>query len=433
MKLPHRQRLFNFLMICTLGVASTFAQTVPSPGGMQKDPILLKGGTAHLGTGEIIENALIGFTNGKLTVVSKSDNTEIKGTKWQVIDTTGKHIYPGIIAPNSQLGLIEISSIRASSDHSEIGRLNPHINAIIAYNTDSTVTPTIRSNGVLITQIAPTGGLISGSSAMVQLDAWNWQDAAIVNKDGIQIRWPSFPIQRRSDDKKRNNERKEDYQKNILQLTEFFEQAQAYCNNPTHQTSNLRFESMRGLFKQTRKAFIHTSNTKDIMAAVTFLNKFNLKGVIVGGEDAWQVTELLAKNNVPVIYMGVHTLPKFKHDDIDRKYKIPALLNEAGVDYCLGIGGFSTQRNLIFVAGNSVAYGVSKEEALMSITLNAAKILGIDHRVGSLEVNKDATLVVSTGDILDTLTSHIEMAFIEGRQVNLGNKQKDLYEKFRNK
>ena len=161
-----------------------------TPAADQSESILIIGATAHIGNGQVIENSAIGFDKGKITFVGKADAVKKEDYK-KVVEVVGKHVYPGLIALSSTLGLNEIEAVRATRDSREVGLFNPSIRAIIAYNTDSRVTPTVRSNGVLMAQIIPQGGLVSGQSSIVELDAWNWEDAAYKMDDGIWLNWPS--------------------------------------------------------------------------------------------------------------------------------------------------------------------------------------------------------------------------------------------------
>lgn len=406
------------------------AQT-ETPAPPQKGSVLLVNGYAHIGNGEVIENAVIAFENGKLTMVADARVVKFDISKYDtVIKLEGKHVYPGIIAPNSTLGLTEIEAVRASVDEAETGTINPHVRSLIAYNTESKITTTVRSNGVLMGQITPRGGIISGTSSVVQFDAWNWEDAAIKKDDGIHLNWPNMFS-------RRNGEKNKKYAENQTEIYHFFENAAAYCNIENHSQKNLRFEAMRGIFNGTQTLFIHTDFIKEITEAVAFIKKYEIKKVsLVGGYDAWMAADLLKENNISVLLKRVHSLPERQEDDVYLPYKMPKILFDAGVLFCLeNSGDMETMgtRNLPFYAGTAVAYGLTKEQALQTITLNTAKILGIDQTCGSLEIGKDATLFVSTGDALDMKTNNVVFAFIQGRAIDLNNHQKKLYEKYSEK
>jgi imidazolonepropionase-like amidohydrolase len=418
----------------TLGLLCLFGQLwaqVPMPAPEQQFPTYIVNGTLHIGNGEVLENGIVAFENGKITIVATPETLgKVNLSRYQIIDAKGKHIYPGFIAPNSNLGLVEIGAVRPTRDNSETGYINPNIRSIIAYNTDSEVIPTIRSRGVLLAQITPEGGLVSGMSSIVHLDAWNWEDAAIVTDDGIHMNWPStYSYNWRSRQISQNDR----YGEQVDQIDQLMAEAKAYTNNKNLTETNLKFEAMRPLFSNNRQLFIHVNNAKSMTTAILLAKKYGVKAVIVGGSEAWMITDLLKENNVAVILSRTHRLPSQVDEDIDQPFKTPALLAEAEVLFCLQNEGNWQQRNLPFQAGHAVGFGLAYEKAVQSISLNTAKILGIDDKVGSIEVGKDATLFISTGDALDMRSSAIEQAFIEGRSIDLNNKQKGLYEKFKKK
>lgn len=407
----------------------------------QTKSLLIMNGTAHIGTDSIIQNSIIGIKNGK--IVEVLDASKFKGELGnydEKIDATGKQIYPGFIAPNSTLGLFEIEAVRATLDFREVGTTLPNVRSLIAYNTDSKIIPTVRTNGVLMAQITPRGGLVSGTSSVVVLDGWNWEDAAYKMDDAIHINWPRMVSRKFLDE---DNiypgpyEKNKDYTKQTDDLKKLFADAKAYNETETKLEKNLRFESMKGIFDGTQTLFIHSNNVKEIIEAVNFAKQFQLKRVaIVGGKDSWMVTDLLKENNISVVVSRVHDLPEHPEDDLDLPYKLPYLLQKAGVLFCLNNEGDMEEmgtRNLPFYAGTAAAYGLTREQALRSITLNTAKILGIDKTVGSIEVGKDATIFISSGDALDMRTNNVTAAYIKGVSIDLNNDQKALYEKYKKK
>jgi imidazolonepropionase-like amidohydrolase len=417
--------IFFLFLTCTRGQN-------PAPAPAQSESVLIKNGTAHLGNGKVIENSVIAFENGKLTLVGDATTAVIDESKYKrKINASGKHIYPGFINCNSSLGLTEIDLVRSTSDNYEVGELNPNVRSIIAYNTDSKIIPTVRCNGVLMEQIVPDGGTITGQSSVVVLDAWNWEDAAYKTDEGVHLNWPRMYISKYpgADPEDKQRERMNKEMNNIEQL---FKEAKAYSSSLPAE-KNLRFESMKGLFDGSKKLYVHCGYIKEIESAVLFCKKYGIRMVLVDGQDSWRVAELLKENNIPVILGRIHSLPPREDDDVDLPYKLPFLLKQAGVNYALSIGGSWQTRNLAFMAGTSAGYGLTKEEALMSITSSPAKILGIDNTTGTLENGKDATLFISSGDALDMRTNAVEEAFINGREINLDNVQKQLYKKYQAK
>lgn len=406
-----------------------------TPGPEQSQSILLLGGYAHLGTGEFIKNSAIGFENGKITLVQDATLLTVDTAPWDtVIDVSGKHVYPGFIAPNSTLGLQEIGAVRATRDHSEVGAFNPNVRSIIAYNTDSHITPTIRTNGVLMAQVTPRGGIISGASSVVVLDAWNWEDAVVAMDDGIHMNWPTMYSRSGWWAEPGDIEKSKNYDDRVAEIKKFFQDALAYSELKDLDEVDLRFEAMLGVFDDSKNLYVHANGVKEITAIYNFVKDLHLHNVvIVGGYDSHLVADLLIEQEIAVMVRRTHDLPMRHEDDIDLPYKLPALLEEAGVLYCLENSGDMEQmgtRNLPFLAGTAVTYGLDVEEAVAAITLNAATILGVDDVCGSLEEGKDATLFVSEGDALDMLTNNVTIAYVQGRSIELTNQQIELYEKY---
>lgn len=418
-----------FFLFTLLLYQNSFSQN-PAPALLQSKNILLINGTAHLGNGKVIENAAIGFKDGKLNLVTDATLfLPAKDAFDTIFNVKGKQIYPGFIAANTSIGLSEIDLVRATRDFNETGTLNPEARSVIAYNTDSKVTTTVRSNGVLLAEIVPQGGLISGQSSVVELDAWNWEDAAYKTDIGIHLNWSNMTIIKTQgaapeEEQKKNND------KALQDIKDLFNDAKAYNELKSPEPKNLHLQAMSGLFSGTKKLFIHANNVKQIIAAINFCKEYKIKMVLVGGTDSWRVTDLLKENNIPVIIGRTHALPTRQDEDVDLPYKLPYLLQKAGVSFCNSVDGFWQVRNIMFNAGTDVTYGLTREEALAAITSSPAKILGIDSIIGTLEEGKDATLIVSSGDVLDMKSSNIEMAFIRGKQIDLDNVQKQLYKKY---
>jgi imidazolonepropionase-like amidohydrolase len=415
------------LLFAALATLALQAQS-PQPAPAQSKPIAIVGGTAHLGNGQVVENALITFENGKITRVDQA-TAKVELSDHTRVDAAGKHIYPGFIAANTQLGLVEIASVRATLDASEAGDMNPNARALIAYNTDSQVTPTVRSRGVLYAQTTPEGGLISGQSSVVQLDAWNWEDAAVVADDGMHLNWPRRRSFNWREQQWTKNER---FDEQVRNLETFLREARTHCTDAAA-PPNLKLGAMCGLFDGSQRLYVHADQAKDIEQAVLLGKAHNLKVVIVGGAESYMVTEVLAAHQVPVVLGPTHDLPNTLDSDVDQPFKTPAQLHAAGVQFCLTNDGYWQQRNLPFQAGTAVAYGLPYEKAVQAITLDAARILGAADRIGSLEVGKDASIIITAGDALDMRTNQVEHAFIAGRHINLDNKQEALYRKFKAK
>jgi imidazolonepropionase-like amidohydrolase len=422
-----------FISLLTLLVAAKIAAQPPVVAKPQAKPVALVGGMAHLGNGQVIGNAVITFENGKITEVAEAGNAKPDPARYEVIDVSGKHIYPGLIAPNSRLGLDEVGSVKATQDNTETGVVNANVRSLVSYNTDSEHIPVTRANGILLAQVTPEGAVVSGTSSVVQLEAWNWEDAAYRKDDGLYLNWPAYFASAGRFEEATGPAKKNDKRDAVLQeLDRTFIDGLAYSQIKNPVPVNLKLEAMRGLYDGKKTLYVRADYGKEIIEAVQFAQSHGVKKVVVvGATDAWMVVDFLKENNVPVILNALHRLPSREEEDVDMPYKLPALLHKAGVLVGLAYGEGPMQlRNLPFVAGNAAGYGLTKEEALMLVTANNAKILGIDDKTGTLAVGKDANLVVSSGDLLDMRTNDVTHAFVGGRLISLDNKHKRLYGRF---
>lgn len=413
--------------------SNIIAQQTPAP--KQSKAFSIEGATAHLGNGKVIENSLLMFSNGKLSFVG-SANARIarQGT---VINAKGKHVYPGFIAANASLGLVEIDAVRATDDEDEVGTMNPHIRSLIAYNTESKVVESMRPNGVLLGQITPRGGTISGTSSIMQFDAWNWQDAVVKKDDAIHINWPSSFTRGRwwlGEDPALKPDKR--YAKNIAGIKDYFTAAKTYLNGKQSPV-NLPYAATKGLFNGSQKLFVHANGQREITDAVTISKELGINNiVIVHGLGAENVADLLIKHKVSVIIDRPHRNPNSEDTAYDYTYRQAKILTDKGILVSLGMEGQMERmntRNLPFYAGTAAAHGLDKEVALQLITGNTAKILGIDAKYGTLEVGKSATLFISKGDALDMRTNIISEAFIDGRKISLESHQTKLWKRYSNK
>lgn len=429
------------ILIPVLMMLTASAQDNVYPTPPQKGTTVITNATVHTGTGQVLENATIVITDGKIAAVGKDVVIPANAV---TINAQGKQVYPGLILPTSSLGLVEVSAVRATTDVQEIGDMNPNVRTLIAYNTDSKVINTLRSNGILLANIVPQGSFLAGSSSIVQLDAWNYQDAAYKADEGMHLYMPTLMprptfgrggggggfgpnAQAQTDPVKEGLEK-------IEGLKAFFREAKAYAAQPTHEETNLKFASVQGLFNKTQKFYVHANTVKQMLVALDFVKEFGFDMVIVGGSDSWQIADLLKQNNVSVILQQPHSLPTLGDDAVDQPYKSAAALQKAGVLFAISDDDGQTRgRNLAFNAGTAAAYGLTKEEALAAITINAAKIMGVSDKAGSIEVGKDANIVISSGDILDMKSSNVTDAFIQGRKIDLNDKQKQLNERYNKK
>lgn len=399
--------------------------------------ILLVNGFLHVGNGETMESALIGIEDGKVSMIKNAYAYTINEEEWDtIVELRGQHIYPGFVAPNNTLGLTEIDAVRATRDFDEVGTYNPHIRSQIAFNVESKVISTVRTNGVLISQATPRGGVISGTSAVMKLDGWNWEDATISANDGIHLNWPAT-IQGggwwANPQPKKPNEK---YGENKQKIYDFFEMAKAYAETKDPK-EDIRLAAMTDCFKGDKRVYIHAEELQQLVDVIEFANHFDLKyPVIVGGYDSYLITQQLRDSKIPVMIQRPHSLPEKEEDDVDQSYKLAALLKEGDVKFCIQNHGdmeAMNARNIPFLAGTAMAYGLTEEEAVMAVSLSSCEILGIDKEYGSVEVGKSATLFVSKGSALDMMSNDVEVALIDGRFVNLLNFQEELYLKYKKK
>jgi imidazolonepropionase-like amidohydrolase len=417
--------------------AAVFAQDDVYPAAKQSKKTAIVGATVHVGNGQVIENGTVVFDNGKIVYAGdaaaapKAENT---------IDAKGKQVYPGLILPSSNLGLQEISGVRGSTDINEIGEFNPSVRSIAAYKAESVIINTLRLNGILLAHTIPGGQLIAGQSSVVQLDAWNYEDAAYKTDMGMHFYMPSLLSRgggrgfgRGFGGAPAGDPTKEALDK-IESVKAIFREAKAYHQKGADKQINLKLEATKGLFNRTQKLFVHCDQIKQMIVAIDFVKEFGFDVVLVGASESWQIADLLKANNIAVILTQEHSLPTTDDDDIDQPYKAASVLQNAGVLFCLNDDDPQNRgRNLMFNAGTAAAYGLGKEAALQAITLNAAKILGVADKTGTLEVGKDANIVISEGDILDMKSSIVTDAFIQGRAVAITSKHKQLYDRYKHK
>ncbi len=420
-------------IIAILFLTTSLSAQNPTPAPAQAAPVLLRNATIHVGDGTVLEGSDLLFTDGKITEIGKGI---IAPAGTRTVDATGKQLYPGLIAMNSQLGLTEIGAVRSTNDQREVGRFNPNARAMIAFNTDSQVIPTVRSRGVLLTQAVPEGSLVAGRSAVMQLDGWNFEDAVVKEDEGVHIHWPRRSFYNWQTGDLRPNK---DYDKQVGELTAFMQEAIAYCRIDTNRDTYdgprlLKLESFCQALGGFANAYLHADEARDIQSGVLLLEKMDAAHVVVmGGYQAHLITDFLVEHGVAVVLGSTQALPSGPDEPIDQPFRNPALLSEAGVEFAIAHQGYWEQRNLPFVAGQAVGFGLDYEKAVEAVTLAPARILRISDRYGSLQQGRSATLLVVNGDLLDMRTSEVELAFIDGRSVDLDNKQSELARKFREK
>ncbi len=418
---------FAYFFLAALLASPALAQLSPAPP--QGEPVAIVGATAHIGDGTVVPDAVIAFADGKITYAGARDGApDLAGM--EQIDAGGKDVYPGFIAMDTRIGLVEIDAVRATVDIEEVGYFNPNARSLIAFNTDSEIIPTVRNIGVLIAQVTPDGEGLAGQSSALSMDGWNWEDAAIGIDEGMHLHWPRAYTTSGWWAEPGGTTKNEDYDKEVTQLEAYFEEASAFTERPEDAEDNLRFESLAPVFSGVRNLYIHLSRTREIEDAIAFCDSYGITPVLVGAEDAYLVKPLLVEKGVTVVCAPVHALPDRADDLVSQPFETPAELQAAGIPIAFSLSGAWEQRRVPHHAGHAVGFGLPYEEAIRALTLTPATLMGIDDRVGTLEVGKDATLFVNPGDPLDMRTNKIERAFISGRSIDLDSRQRRLARKY---
>ena len=423
--------LTRILLALTL-VSSALAHDY-TPGPVQSVPILLTGGDLHTISDGFMPSTDLLFENGRITQIGKG---LVAPEGAEIIDVTGEQVYPGLIALGTSLGLLEIGEVLATDDRREVGDINPDVLPHMAYNPDSEIIPTTRSNGIAYAMVIPSGSLLAGRPCLMNLDAWTKEDAALVDDLGLYLSIPGMSLRGGWWDQRPAEKRKEATRKRMAALEQAFDDAQAYRKakeaDPNIKIDS-RWEAMLPVLRGEKTVFAAADDYRQIEYAVDFAARRGLKLVIMGGKEAWKMADLLAEHNVPVVYSDAYGLPQRQDDPYDQAFRALGILNAAGVKVSYLSRGATGVQNLPFNAAMATAWGLPPDIALRGLTLTAAEILGVDDQIGSLEVGKRASIVVSEGDITDHITHGVTRMFIDGRVADLNSKHKELYEKYRNR
>ncbi|MCH8006005.1 MAG: amidohydrolase family protein [Planctomycetes bacterium] len=415
------------------GSALGQSRQIPAPPQMR--PAIIFRATLHPITAPSIERGWVVFEGGRITDLGSGDPPDVPGA--ERFRAQGLHVYPGLIGTDTTLGLVETQSVRVTVDYTEFGRITPETRAVVAINPDSDLIPVARANGILTAMVMPRGGLVAGRSSTIRLDGWTWADMSIDPEAGLVIDWPrTDPPSRWRRRSQSEEEQKKKLKEDLEAIEHLFDDAEAYFrsrrSNP-NQAADLRYEAMRDAISGNKPVFVRASARGQIESAVAWAVRRGLLIVIVGGEEAAEVIPLLRRHDVAVIVGGVHRLPRRRDDPYDSRYTLPATLHEAGIRFAIASGSSAAhERTLSHNAATAVAFGLPKERALEALTISAARIIGLGTTHGSIEVGKAATMIVTTGDPLQITTDTL-LAFVDGRRIDLGNRHKSLYEKYREK
>ncbi len=394
--------------------------TIPA----QAQLYLLKADSLHVGNGDVVSPAYFYFSPDSIVAVSSREIPVLHPDS--VIEYKEAHVYPSFIAMSTLLGMVEIGAVRATRDYDEVGTITPNVRPIVAFNTDSRILPTTVSNGILVAQLRPAGGILPGKTSVAYLKGRTWEEAAIAAEYGLYLSWPRRYY--------RDGRKNKQWKQQIDRLYSFFREAQAYVEAPHAVERNLRYEALREVFQNKAPVFIEADHAADIMAAFRFVDRFGLRMVLVGGRGVWPVLDEIRRRGIPLVLQTPHSLPLHPDDPVDAWYRMPARLAREGIPFALAINkvwdGVWQQRNLPFVAATAIGYGLDPEKALEAISAMPARILGLADRLGTLEVGKEATFIISRGSAFDIPSHRIEAAFIRGRRISVDDPHKQLYRRY---
>jgi imidazolonepropionase-like amidohydrolase len=410
------------LVISLLAGACISQLSAQIPGPRQNSPVVLKGGTVVTVSGETLQGGVVVFDKGIITSVNAGEEFP-QGA--QIIDVSGKFVYPAMIHSRSSLGLSEIGRVIETVDLQEHGRINPNVRAQVAFNAESEHIPLARTHGIAVIVATPTGGLISGLSAAMLTDGWNWEEMTLHAPSALVINWPDM-----------SNAKIRDAA--LRELDDAFLSARRYMKArhaagkqgiPHHRT-DVRWEAMIPVLEGKVPVHVNANELTQIQSAINWAEKEDVVMVLVGGRDAGYVLPQLKEKNIRVIITSVIGGPARQWEEYDRSYRLPVMLYEAGIEYCIA-GDFSAANaiRLAHHSSSAVAFGLPQEEAVKALTLYPARILGIDDRMGSIEAGKDASLIIADGNLLE-LSTRIEQVYIQGRKVDMYDKHRRLYERY---
>ena len=425
-------RSLLLLGVSGLCVPASAQNAIPAP--KQSKPIALVGGTVHPVSGPAIEHATVVFDGGKITAVGANVPVPAGAER---VDVAGKHVFPGLIDAYNSVGLEEIGlGSPGTVDQAETGSINPSVRAEVAFHQESEHIPVARSGGITLVFVCPQGGTISGLSAAMLMEGWTWEEMTLKNRLALVVNWPTmvytpnpFSQQTKEDWLKQRNQ-------NLDALKHAFDDARAYRTAKQAKGASLdtdpRWEAMIPVLEGTVPVVVNASELSQIEAALAFADEQKVRLILAGARDAWRVTDKLKANEVSVIVTDIQTAGR-RWEPYDAVFSLAKKLNDAGVKYCItGDRSSSNSRNVPFHAAQASAYGLPYDEAVKAITLYPAQIFGLSDRVGSIDVGKDANLLITDGDVLEISTT-IHQVYIQGRKVDMRDKHTRLYEKYEEK
>ena len=410
------------------------------PGRAQDAVTAITGARIVTVSGPVIEKGTVVISGGKIAALGADVAAPAGAT---VIDATGRTVYPGLIDGLTTLGLTEIGSVAGSVDVTETGDVNPHAQAWVAVNPHSDLLPVARANGITAALAAPTGGLISGQSALIRMTGSTPDALTVKTPVGMHVVYPTgrppFDISRLFEEpelktfEERQKDKKKNVEKELRRLANLLAEAKAYGEalRAGRAKPDLPLESLAPAARGEVPMIVRADAEDEIRGAVAFATEQGLKLIVAGGLEAWRCADVLKQHDVPVL-LTVDRLPRRESDRYDAAYANAAKLHAAGVRFAIVSDDASQSRNLPYEAAMARAYGLPADAALRAITLSPAEIFGVADRMGSLAVGKDADLFVATGDIMDHRTS-VTHVFIDGAAQSLETRHTRLYEEFKDR
>lgn len=400
------------------------------------DSFLLRGVTVHTVSGQDLPNGSVLVQDGKIMGVGVKLSAP-KGIR--IIEGKSMHVYPGMIDSASEVGMIEIDSIKETTDLTELGDFNPQLRAAVAVNPSSEHIPVTRANGITAVMNLPRGGMIAGQGSLMHLDGWTWEEMEILRSGTMHINFPVLtPAPSRFGDSRRVPfvEVQREYEAKLRSLHDFFEQCRRYQKAKAAALAgfqaDLKYEAMLPVIERKLPALITAIRERTVHDAVEFAAQEHIRIILADVREPGQMLPELKTKGIPVVLGKTLELPLNDDDPYDAPSSLPAQLYRAGVKFAFATFSASFSRNLPYQAANAVAFGLPYAEALKAVTLNAAEIWGVGEKMGSIDEGKWADLMITDGDPLEAKTQ-IKQLFIKGKPVDLENKHHQLYEKYLNR
>lgn len=425
-----------------IGLTIAFALAA---GTADAETVAFTNATVHTVSGDVLEGATVVVEGERIAAVGA--DVEVP-TGARIVPLDGKHLFPGIVSPNTVMGLVEIRAVKATLDDKETGNLNPNVRAETEINPDSEHFGVARVNGITSALVVPRGGAIAGTSALIHMQGWTFEDMTVRSPVALHVQWPIMRTRPQSFRVRQSpEEQREARDKALEEIQNAFDDARAYWKArdaegergvPRHDT-DMKWDAMGRALRGEIPVVFHALTYKQIRAALDFARDQGLVRVMLAsGQDAVQFAGELRERGIGVICERAHNLPRRSYEPYDAAYTLPVLLYEAGVDFCISDGAGArrpgayspmSSRNLPYMAALCSAYGLPKVEALKAITLHPARMLGAGDDLGSIEAGKIADLIVADGDILE-ITTNIEQVYIEGQAIPMESRHTRLFEKY---